>query len=226
MNGVLIHYRDINIDRFWIKVQKEANNICWPWLGGRDKDGYGYFCVAGASRKAHRVSYIIAHGILNPLFDVCHTCDNPSCVNPIHLWAGTSRANIDDMLQKDRSLHGIRNPKARLTAAYARKILSLVNAGLLQKNVAACIGCNQGTVSAIATGRQWSADTKQCRVLGRRRGSRHPRARLTEDTARQIMKMYSRNSPAEIARALELPYPTVYSVISGQTWSHITGINQ
>ena len=119
--GVPIHRGDIDLDRFWEKVQLHSDDACWLWLGGRDQYGYGYFRVAGASRKSHRVSYVIAHGALDPSLDVCHACDNPSCVNPRHLWTGTNRANVDDMVRKGRSLRGVRNPKARLTAAQAPK---------------------------------------------------------------------------------------------------------
>lgn len=108
----LINYVDIDQECFWPKVDRQSSNECWNWLASLDKDGYGYFSIDSVSRKAHRVAYVLANGKLKTSLFVCHSCDNPSCVNPAHLWAGTSRQNIDDMIIKSRSLTGTRNPKA------------------------------------------------------------------------------------------------------------------
>lgn len=91
-------------DRFWCKVDKSGD--CWEWLACKNKKGYGHFGMADRSnRLAHRVSLWLSGGMddLNsPLF-VCHSCDNPSCVNPDHLFLGTAKANNDDMMKKGRS---------------------------------------------------------------------------------------------------------------------------
>lgn len=154
-----IEYADIVQARFWSYVDKWESDQCWSWLGGRDEDGYGYFFVKDASRKAHRVAYVIHHGELDTFSFVCHTCDNPSCVNSAHLWAGSSRQNIDDMIIKERSLVGVRNPKAKLTEADVHRIICLSNDGLYGTEIARKIGCNRRTVSNILLGKQWSSVT-------------------------------------------------------------------
>lgn len=154
-----IRYADIDQERFWEKVDKCSLDECWNWLAYLDKDGYGGFNINSVQRKAHRVAYVLANGKLKTSLLVCHSCDNPSCVNPAHLWAGTSRQNIDDMITKNRSLTGTRNPKAKLTENKIRHILKLSQRGMFGIEIARTIGCNRRTVSNILTGKQWSSIT-------------------------------------------------------------------
>ena len=86
-------------DRFWSKVDKSGD--CWIWTGATNKKGYGQFKIAGKQNASHRVSYILTKGEIGELF-VCHTCDNPSCVNPSHLWLGTCKDNHQDRERKKR----------------------------------------------------------------------------------------------------------------------------
>jgi hypothetical protein len=77
---------------------------CWEWHGGKNNIGYGMIRDADKKgmRTAHRVSYEIHKGKIPKGKCVLHTCDNPSCVNPDHLWVGTHQENTDDMIAKNR----------------------------------------------------------------------------------------------------------------------------
>lgn len=88
------------------------DNGCWEWKKGKDQLGYGILYVNGKSEKAHRFSWKIHHGEI-PDHDsyhgmvVCHHCDNPSCVNPDHLFLGLAKDNVQDMVAKGRNRCGV-----------------------------------------------------------------------------------------------------------------------
>ncbi len=89
-------------DRFWALVEK--TDYCWEWKGYREDGRYGHFAVTPKDKQgAHRVAYQIKHGAIPKGMEVCHTCDNPGCVRPDHLFLGTHQDNMDDMKAKDRA---------------------------------------------------------------------------------------------------------------------------
>lgn len=109
--------RNIDIlDRFFRFVQKKPSG-CWEWTGSKDKDGYGKFSLNGDMR-AHRASYVLFIGKLKNGLFVCHSCDNPSCVNPEHLWQGTPKDNITDMYKKKRHPFSLLNKKNEKIKAF------------------------------------------------------------------------------------------------------------
>lgn len=93
---------DVYIERFWTYVCIRKKDQCWNWLGAKMLNGYGKFRVGDKNLLAHRYSFSINNkAIPNGLF-VLHVCDNRTCVNPNHLFLGTSQDNADDMIRKGR----------------------------------------------------------------------------------------------------------------------------
>lgn len=86
--------------RFMNYVEKTES--CWLWNGTKDKKGYGQTNIASKKISAHRLSYILFKGSIEEDKFICHSCDNPSCVNPDHLWIGTHKDNMKDMHDKGR----------------------------------------------------------------------------------------------------------------------------
>lgn len=91
-------------ERFWEKVDKRGPDECWPWNASRDKNGYGHFGIGnGRTTRAHRVSWQLANSSEIPAAMLaCHTCDNPPCVNPAHIFIGTMADNLQDASAKGR----------------------------------------------------------------------------------------------------------------------------
>jgi hypothetical protein len=89
--------------RFWSKVDRRGSSDCWPWIGNKNWKGYGRISVGRVGRPATRVSWELANGRSFPEGMIaCHTCDNPGCVNPAHIWPGTHSDNIRDSVSKGR----------------------------------------------------------------------------------------------------------------------------
>jgi len=96
------------IDRFWNKVDRTSNpNCCWEWTANKLKQRYGRFSIGKKHILAHRFSYELHYGKIPDGLDVLHTCDNPPCVNPNHLYLGTQQDNANDMVAKNRQAKGI-----------------------------------------------------------------------------------------------------------------------
>lgn len=126
---------------------------CWGWAGHYIK-GYPNIVVSGKGTRASRYSYARFIGPIPEGMVVCHSCDNPACTNPKHLFAGTSGDNSADMVKKRRQSHGEASPHAKLTEQQARSILASREAS---KTLAARFGVARSTIYAIRTGDNWKS---------------------------------------------------------------------
>jgi hypothetical protein len=144
-----------SLDWFWAQV--EVVGECWEWKGQRNVKGYGSVKVAGKSLLAHRLSYLLYVGRLTPGHSVCHRCDNPPCVRPDHLFAGTAKDNVEDMIRKGRNeaIRGERVHSARLTADQVLEIRREAARGVPRRELGLRFGVSHGTISEIVTRRKW-----------------------------------------------------------------------
>jgi len=109
----------------WDRVDRSGDG-CWPWTGHRDPDGYGMLQVAGVRYATHRLAYTLTYG--EPPADkpcILHSCDNPPCCRPDHLFPGTDVENMADKVTKERQARGSGIAWAKLTEGQVVQIRSL-----------------------------------------------------------------------------------------------------
>lgn len=157
----------------WGAIEKniiKADNGCWVYAGYRSEKGYGAIKVRVGGRqhiaKVHRLMFFKKHGAIQHGHVVCHVCDNPSCVNPDHLFSGTQADNLRDMHRKGRRKYPEKKQRRtiedrRNDERAARQLTyDLWSGGLSQKEVAERLGICRGQVSERL--RRYRADDNIC----------------------------------------------------------------
>lgn len=157
------------LDRLW--AHSEIESECWVWHGSRltHRDGYltyGQIRIDGATSLVHVVSWLHHRGPIPEGHGVLHTCDNPPCWNPAHLFTGTKPDNMRDMAQKRRQVYqrdgskvprGERAPNATLSDDVVRQVLiAYAETSLSQRGLAASLGLRQERIAKIISGRGWA----------------------------------------------------------------------
>lgn len=153
--------------RFLEKVEKSDG--CWIWRGALDGYGYGLFRVGRTIHRSHRVAWCMFRGDIPRGTLVLHNCpsgDNPSCVNPAHLWLGTMLDNIRDMEKKGRRATGDKvrhlsyprgdeHFRAKLKESYIPEIRRLACGGVSFREIGRRFGVHHGTISMVVRGITW-----------------------------------------------------------------------
>lgn len=149
-------------DREHFETKFRVTPGCWLWERGLSKDGYGQFRAHGKSWLAHRFSFAVYVGPILEGMYVCHRCDNRKCVNPDHLWLGTTQDNTADRCAKNRSARnfgqpgniqpGVENGNALLDDNAVRSIRT---DGRLQREIAISYGVSASTISLIKSRKLW-----------------------------------------------------------------------
>jgi hypothetical protein len=151
--------------RFWRKVDRTTTpDGCWTWTGclfnTKKVNRYGEFWFEGRPWLAHRVSWIISFGRIADDILVLHSCDNPPCVRPDHLFLGNNTDNAQDALLKGRLWipKGIAHGCAKLTEDQVWEIRRLIQEGNLSlKTIGAMFGVTRSNVGYIKSGKLWKS---------------------------------------------------------------------
>jgi hypothetical protein len=187
-------------ERFWSRVQK--GDGCWLWQGRRQRQGYGVFTVGRDPRLAHRIAYKLGVGPIPDGQCICHRCDNPPCVNPAHLFAGTQQDNMADMVAKGRS-------STKLSAEARIEVRRLQGMGVTQRAIAARFGVHQATVQRAVP-------------VGGPKGERNRRAKLTSNQVRAMRwQALGGEEAAALAKAYGIGKGATWRILTGRAWSHV-----
>lgn len=227
-------------------IAVDSGSGCWNWTRARNRAGYGV-CHIPNWALAHRVAYALAKGPIPSGKHVCHTCDNPACINPDHLWVGTHADNMADKEAKGRGTkppirrgkyhwrnrypervkRGEESPTSRLTAADVIGIRLAYVKGVPIEDIANAFGISPASVpdyittnDDMTTFKAWGHVTdgpSVSDVVGARRTT--PGAKITRDTADEIRR---RLDGGETGRALAAEYGITAATVSDiklrKTW--------
>ena len=143
-------------ERFWSRADKKSSDECWEWLGSKLRGGYGNLNQEGHTLQAHRYSYVLHIGDIPKGMLVCHSCDNPGCVNPEHLFLGTHLTNAMDKVSKDRQIKGEGIYNHKIVEADAIRIRELYSQGnLSMRKIAKMFGLCYSETNAVINKRTW-----------------------------------------------------------------------
>lgn len=133
---------------------------CLLWQRSKDEHGYGRLTIYGKPEKAHHLAWILTHGPIPDSLCVLHDCpggDNPSCINPAHLWLGTLMDNSHDMIAKGRwnPRQGEQHYNAKLTADDVRQIRYLATTSMKIVDIARMFTMSPAHIGNIVHRRTW-----------------------------------------------------------------------
>jgi hypothetical protein len=139
------------IKRFETKFIKKGADDCWEWEAGTFGGRYGQFKFNGNPTLAHRIAYEIHYGPFPAHFNVCHTCDNGLCVNPNHLFLGTSLDNNRDKIEKGRDNYGYGAARsdAKFTMPQVRRVREFSSTGTPTSELASLFKVDPETIRKI-----------------------------------------------------------------------------
>lgn len=217
---------DNDIELFLKRVDKVCGP-CWIWKTGKDKDGYGFFNLRKKTYKAHRWSYEKFIGPIHSGMCICHKCDNPSCVNPDHLFAGTTQENTADKVKKRRQAMGGAHGMSKITEDIVVEIIEMNNTGsFLQTDIAAKFGITNQQVNNILSGRSWkhiSATRIGVNFNNNNNvGTKNKSSKLKDSDVKEIRSLYrSGVSQREIGRRYNISHFHAGKIAKGISWAHI-----
>ena len=194
----------------------EPNSGCWLWersTAGKGYNQYGRISYNKRVQRAHRVSWQIHNGPIPVGMLVCHKCDTPLCVNPDHLFLGTHKENMRDMVNKGRSITGEKHYHAKLTLGQVKEIRKLRQSGVATKQLSQKYGVGDDAIIRCFNGQCWGLgkiDVPDLRVKNLPRGEKHHNSKLTDEQRVAIAR--DTRSSSIIAKEYGIHFATVCKI--------------
>jgi hypothetical protein len=215
-------------DRLWRHVRRGAPDDCWEWQAGRNRGGYGRMEIGHPRRSfgAHRAAYLLCVGDIPDGLDVLHSCDNPPCCNPAHLFLGTDCDNASDCIAKGRKAVGAATNCSGLTDEDVLAIRRRYAAWETSVALAAEFRVHPNAVLAIVHGRTWKhlpIEPPRAPLRKSRAGERSLASRLTEAEVRQIRDRHAAGgvSRSDLAAVFGVSPSLVWLIVKRRIWRHV-----
>jgi hypothetical protein len=205
----------------------EPMSGCWLWMGSSDVRGYA-LVFDGHNKRVSRIvlSRKVGRVLCRDEF-ACHTCDNPCCVNPDHLFVGTHLENLADATRKGRMARGERHPGSKLTEEIVR-VIRAEPPSVSARELAARFGVCEGVVASVRRGRGWrhvdAPASTATRSDSAPKGERNGNAKLTAQDVLEIRAERKRGaSLATLAARFRTTTGNISSICTGRLWGHVKG---
>jgi hypothetical protein len=157
----MLNPHTVTIEEFWKKVDRR-DGACWEWRGYRGPKGYGTCYFQSKMRRSHRVAFFLANGKW-PTPACLHHCDNRSCCNPAHLYAGTDLDNARDRdtRKRRRAPSGEASANAKLTNTESDCIrVEYAAGGITLQELADRYSVSRSTIHAVVRGRRFTSHSR------------------------------------------------------------------
>ena len=212
-------------ERFWSKTRYNRTTKCVEWVASKNSKGYGRFQLGGiiGMQMAHRLSYEAHKGPIPAGLSVCHSCDNPSCVNPDHLWLGTVKDNAEDAVKKGRYRNGERHVQATYTTEQVMGIRADYLAGRSVDEICNRYGVKPTFVHDIVGGRSWKHVDADAEALTAARKQRmKTNAKVTAEIATEIRaRLAAGEAGVALAAAYGLHKATISDIKLRKIWADV-----
>lgn len=208
-------------------VAVDPETGCWNWRKCLLTSGYGQTYASGKKWRAHRLSFSAFFGKIPDGYCVCHKCDNPRCVNPFHLFLGTSLENQQDKIRKGRERYqqGSQHHASKLTEEQVIAIHAERKTGVKCRVLAKKYGVSTHLIESVCSGKAWKhlgLEPIKMRVSHRPIGEMSTTAKLKDEDVRSIRTMRKlRFKISGIADRYGVSQKTVRQICAGQTWRHL-----
>jgi len=237
---------DEAVNRIKSNIEKVEETGCWEWQGAKTSRGYGSISVNGEVRYTHR---LMQEEFNKPLTEekpcTCHKCDNPSCVNPDHLFRGSHRDNMDDAAEKGRmngpNYEGDDHHQAKLNSAQVQSLREDYASGeYTQKELADKYGVARTQIGHIVRGEQWQSaegpvlSEKQRKQIENnhrskenpdKQGENHHNSSLTEEDVIEIREKYHDQGVYQknLADEYGVARSNIGQIVRGDSWESAGG---
>lgn len=211
------------VERIWAGIKVDANG-CWNWQKLLSPTGYALIGHEGFTWRGHRLTYTLFRGPIPEGLQACHRCDNPKCINPAHIFLGTTKDNLVDAAKKNRTAHSERNSKAKLTSEQVVEICQRYENGERVRDLVAVFGVSKSMVYYVLGGEYWTRTERKIpkpRKTGTP-GTMSPKAKLNDEKVRAIRMLRGQNDRLrELAIEYGVRFDTLVHIACGRGWSHV-----